>query len=397
MREVPVIESGGTGRELPLRGLNGRIRVENYSEKENVMSFFLQLGFLVFLVFAFKSSVLDANNIPSGSMIPTLKIGDYLFVNKMRYSLHFPYTDLEVWRYDNPHRGDIITFIPPPPGDTGKHYVKRVMGMPGDRIRIRNIPACGLNSYLHTQEEKNSVPGSADKEAPADREYRCDPMLPGQVEFSEPVIALFEYRENDQGPWKNYHPGELPAQLSRTTLHDADNVRVLHPSVRPTDPAPLPVLFQETINGTKHTIVESSYAVPAPRLCPSIETEGCLIPEGYYMVMGDNRDDSNDSRYLGYIHRDRILGKAVMVYFSINWRDDICKKYLETVHHSREYAKEEGGFLLEDFPPEKQQEYCSLLDYQSEGESVSGYFKRTILYRLGRLSVRWYRIGTLLK
>ena len=84
--------------------------------------------------------MLDANNIPSGSMIPTLKVGDYLFVNKMRYSLRLPYLGTELLRIDDPNRGDIITFIPRE--ETEKNYVKRVIGVPGDRIRIRYLGVC---------------------------------------------------------------------------------------------------------------------------------------------------------------------------------------------------------------------------------------------------------------
>lgn len=106
----------------------------------NTLKNLVSFGILVVLVFAFKHSILDANNIPSGSMIPTLKIGDYLFVNKMRFSLYFPFTYWELLHFDDPHRGDIVTFVPP--RDPSKNYVKRLIGMPGDRIRIRNISIC---------------------------------------------------------------------------------------------------------------------------------------------------------------------------------------------------------------------------------------------------------------
>ncbi|MCB1140131.1 MAG: signal peptidase I, partial [Leptospiraceae bacterium] len=81
-------------------------------QQENPVSVIVSFGLLLLLVFAFKQSVLDANNIPSGSMIPTLKVGDYLFVNKMRYSLRLPFLGTEILRIDDPKRGEIITFIP---------------------------------------------------------------------------------------------------------------------------------------------------------------------------------------------------------------------------------------------------------------------------------------------
>ena len=111
---------------------------------DSLFSFVISLSVLIFLVLVFKSSILDANNIPSGSMIPTLKIGDYLFINKMRYSVRLPFAGKEIVHIDNPERGDVITFIPPLAAEKDKHYVKRVMGMPGDRIRIREMSACEL-------------------------------------------------------------------------------------------------------------------------------------------------------------------------------------------------------------------------------------------------------------
>ncbi|MFQ3912872.1 signal peptidase I, partial [Leptospira interrogans] len=83
---------------------------ESSAGQESPISSTFSFILIVILVFAFKSSVLDANNIPSGSMIPTLKIGDFLFVNKMRYSIRMPFTESELIRIDDPQRGDIVTF-----------------------------------------------------------------------------------------------------------------------------------------------------------------------------------------------------------------------------------------------------------------------------------------------
>lgn len=126
--------------------LESEVKTKNSSTgEESPISSAFSFILIVILVFAFKSSVLDANNIPSGSMIPTLKIGDFLFVNKMRYSVRMPFTEAELIRIDDPQRGDIVTFAPPlralSLGDSrdgffAKRYVKRVVGLPGDTIRI---------------------------------------------------------------------------------------------------------------------------------------------------------------------------------------------------------------------------------------------------------------------
>ena len=98
-----------------------------YYKRNQTIHTVLSFGLIIFWVFAFKSSVLDANNIPSGSMQPTLKIGDFLFVNKMRYSFRLPFTDIVLFRIDRPQRGDIVTFDSDSPSLQGKTLVKRVI------------------------------------------------------------------------------------------------------------------------------------------------------------------------------------------------------------------------------------------------------------------------------
>ncbi|MBL8032139.1 MAG: signal peptidase I [Leptospiraceae bacterium] len=98
------------------------------------------LAGLVAFVFAIKTSVLDANNIPSPSMEPTLMIGDFLFVNKMRYTIDLPYTNIHLIRISEPQRGDIVTFTPPQDSSQvmGKTLVKRVVGVPGDIVEVNH-------------------------------------------------------------------------------------------------------------------------------------------------------------------------------------------------------------------------------------------------------------------
>lgn len=348
-------------------------------ERESFLSVLGSLGFLVLLVFAFKSSVLDANNIPSGSMIPTLKIGDYLFVNKMRYSLRVPFTNVEVFRFDDPQRGDIVTFIPP---DPGKHYVKRVMAMPGDRIRLTNVAACQLGERTGTGKIAAMPP---------DYDFSCGSA-------HEPQVAFLEYREKDQGPWRNYNPVMRPARVARAELMDADNARVLPSDAHPpqsTD-SRMPVVFEESIGGKMHQIVET--AIPEYGdyrfACDDIKSKGCIIPPHQFLVMGDNRDDSKDSRIIGLIRREMIQGKAMIIYFSINWQDGICQYYAERM--DPEAVRRGQGFQLDDFPPAMQARYCSTMDQKQDHETVREYLERTVRFRVARMHVRWRRVLRLL-
>lgn len=345
-------------------------------EKEKPFAVSLSFAILLFVVLAFKSSVLDANNIPSGSMIPTLKVGDYLFVNKMRYSLRIPFTGIEILRIDEPARGDIVTFVPP--GGSANNYVKRVVGVPGDTLRIRSVGACDLRPTLEN------------------REFNCElPFL----KFLEPRIALVEFQARGSSVWETYSPEEMLAGESRKELLDADDAQVLYPEMIPDawHADSVPVLFTETVTGRAgHFTVEKNLESPVyNRICPTIETSGCKLGEDQYMVMGDNRDNSQDSRVFGLVNRHDILGKALFIYFSINWYDGICQRYME---NQARYPVA-GGFLLPAFPPEKQKEYChsgDLFAMDSIFQAIPRYLYNTVFFRLPRMKVRWGRIGSIL-
>ena len=89
----------------------------------------------VLVLSAFRSAIADWNDVPTGSMKPTILEGDRVFVNKLAYDLKFPFTTWHLAQWDNPKRGDIVVFYSPL---DGKRLVKRVVGLPGDRIELRN-------------------------------------------------------------------------------------------------------------------------------------------------------------------------------------------------------------------------------------------------------------------
>src|SRR4051812_14082076 len=116
------------------------------SRKQWIIENVTSLGLAVLLVFMIRSSIVEAFKIPSGSMIPTLLIGDHIFVNKFAYGLKIPFSDLVtdhpiyVVKRDPPKRGDIIVFIYPK--DESLYYIKRVVGVPGDTVEMRNKILC---------------------------------------------------------------------------------------------------------------------------------------------------------------------------------------------------------------------------------------------------------------
>src|SRR6478672_10473114 len=90
---------------------------------------------LSLLVFSIRSSLADWNDVPTGSMKPTILEGDRVYVNKLAYDLKIPFTTVHIAEWDNPHRGDIVVFYSP---HDGQRLVKRVIGLPGDTIELRD-------------------------------------------------------------------------------------------------------------------------------------------------------------------------------------------------------------------------------------------------------------------
>ncbi len=114
----------------------------NKSRQKWIMENVASLGMALLIVFMIRSSIVEAFKIPSGSMIPTLLIGDHIFVNKMAYGFKIPFSDLIantpvfIYKGNPPKRGDIVVFMFPK--DESFYYIKRVIGVPGDTIEIRN-------------------------------------------------------------------------------------------------------------------------------------------------------------------------------------------------------------------------------------------------------------------
>jgi signal peptidase I len=220
---------------------------ELQQEKQNKKKSFYKEWIEPFLIAAvvalfIRQFVVEAFKIPSGSMIPTLTIGDHLLVNKFVYGPRIPFTDIRIFSWKEPKRGDIVVFKYPENED--KNFIKRVVGLPGDKIEIKN----------------------------------------GKLLI------------NDE-----------PVRLSETGTYDGKEQASGYPYYEK------PKLLNEQLGTVKHHILylrdQSGYGF-GPK----------IVPAQSVFVMGDNRDNSQDSRVWGYVKYNKILGKALIIYWS--WDGD---------------------------------------------------------------------------
>lgn len=191
-------------------------------------------GLIVFalLMAVFRSSIADWNLVPSGSMRPTLVEGDRIFVNRIAYDLKLPFSQTSVARMGEPQRGDIVVFFSP---EDGTRLVKRVIGLPGDRVEMRD----------------------------------------DQLIINGAPVAY----------------------------------RLLREEMSPDGAA---LIANETLSGRPHEM-----AVLPERM--AMRSFGPVdVPADEYLMMGDNRDNSKDSRYIGLVARRLLAGRATRVVLSLD-------------------------------------------------------------------------------
>jgi len=207
-------------------------------------------------VFTLRSFLVEPFKIPSSSMRPTLEVGDFILVNKFTYGIRLPIIEKKIIEINQPQRGDVLVFRYPL--DPSLDYIKRVVGTPGDEVTYKD--------------KKLTVNGQPAAQRP------------------EPSYSYLE--------------GTLAFVTTQR--------------------------FQETFGGEPHSIAVMADAPPVSvgrvRSFPGRENcvyneSGftCKVPPGQYFMMGDNRDNSEDSRYWGFVPDDHIRGKAFFVWW--NWDD----------------------------------------------------------------------------
>jgi signal peptidase I len=206
---------------------------------------------VILLVFVLRSFIVEPFKIPSGSMIPTLQIGDFILVNKFTYGIRLPVINKKIIPLNDPQRGDVMVFRYPE--DPSLDYIKRVIGVPGDKVAYQNkrltvndrpVETTRAEDYLHSNKLSYSKQ-FVEKADGAEHRILNDDDAPGFISDA----SQFQYRQN--------------------CLYN--NAGVI-----------------------------------------------CTVPAGHYFMMGDNRDNSRDSRYWGFVPEENIVGKAFFVWFNFS-------------------------------------------------------------------------------
>ncbi|KVZ17975.1 signal peptidase I [Burkholderia stagnalis] len=204
---------------------------------------------VILAVFVVRSFVVEPFKIPSGSMVPTLLVGDFILVNKFDYGLRMPVTNTKLTQGRALERGDVVVFRYPK--DESVDYIKRVIGLPGDTV-----------AYQDKQLTINGKP--------------------------VPETALPDYFDDER---QNY------AKQFEESLDGRKNAILNNQAVPP--------------------FVMGAYDYPYRDNC-TYNSRGviCKVPAGHYFMMGDNRDNSADSRYWGFVPDKNIVGRAFFIWMN---------------------------------------------------------------------------------
>jgi signal peptidase I len=210
---------------------------------------------VILLVFLLRSFLVEPFKIPSGSMIPTLLVGDFILVNKYTYGIRLPVANVKVLTVNEPQRGEVMVFRYPE--NPSLDYIKRVVGVPGDRV-----------SYL---DKRLSINGQPVPMTPVSDHPYADAGLN--------YAPTKEYRED-----LNSHEHAVLTNPEASALQ-LGNVRQFP--------------HREDCEYNERGFV-------------------CTVPAGHYFMMGDNRDSSSDSRYWGFVPERNIVGKAFMIWWNFS-------------------------------------------------------------------------------
>ncbi|WP_413725258.1 signal peptidase I [Sodalis sp. RH16] len=230
---------------------------------------------VLLVVFVVRSFIYEPFQIPSGSMMPTLLVGDFILVEKFAYGIKNPITQATLIPTGHPQRGDVVVFKYPL--DPTLDYIKRVIGLPGDRV-----------SYDPLSKTVTVHPGCGNSPT-------CNSALP--VTYSEMAPSDFVQTFDSTGNGES-SSGFLEVAPDQSV---DDGIRLAQRI--------------ETLGDISHRILTVPGQQDQMNLYYQQRMEW-VVPDGEYFMMGDNRDDSADSRYWGFVPERNLVGKATAIWMS---------------------------------------------------------------------------------
>lgn len=246
------------------------------NQKPQSREWFEALVIAVLVATILRMFVVESYRIPTGSMEKTLLAGDFLFVNKFVYGARVPFTDIRFPKVDDVQRGDIIVFKFP--RDRSLNYIKRCVALPGDTLQIK---------------EQQLIVNGQPQQLPPHAQFIGTRMPAGVPDFQ-----IFPYMSDFNKD--NYGPIRIPKKGDVVTL----------------TPRSL-ALYRDLIADEGHTVSVMGSQV----FIDGQAVDQYTIGRSYYFAMGDNRDNSLDSRYWGFLPETDMVGQAMMVYWS--WDPDL--------------------------------------------------------------------------